>query len=166
MGREERTWAAIAASDKLWGSFVWNMFDFAADHRDEGDREGINDKGLVTHDRKVKKDAFYFYQATWTDQPVVYVTSRRFSPRLPGGATLKVYSNADSVEVAVNGQSLGPALRDGVTHVWDGLELELGSVDIEAVGTFGQEVVTDSITWEVVEALPESFTNASPIERD
>ena len=57
-----QNWKIISERPYVWGSFVWNMFDFGAAHRTEGDRPGINDKGLVTHDRKVKKDAFYFYK--------------------------------------------------------------------------------------------------------
>lgn len=56
-------WKAMAERPFVWGSFVWNMFDFGAAHRTEGDRPGVNDKGLVTRDRKIRKDAFYFYKA-------------------------------------------------------------------------------------------------------
>lgn len=64
----------IAERPFVWGTFVWNMFDFGAAHRTEGDRPGINDKGLVTFDRKVRKDAFYFYKANWNKQePMIYL---------------------------------------------------------------------------------------------
>ena len=68
-----QNWKIISERPYVWGSFVWNMFDFGAAHRTEGDRPGINDKGLVTHDRKVKKDAFYFYKANWNPEPMVRI---------------------------------------------------------------------------------------------
>lgn len=60
-------WKQIAPRNFVWGSFVWNMFDFGAAHRREGDRDGVNDKGLVTFDRKFRKDSFYFYKANWNE---------------------------------------------------------------------------------------------------
>lgn len=72
-----QNWKIISERPYVWGSFVWNMFDFGAAHRTEGDRPGINDKGLVTHNRKVKKDAFYFYKANWNPEPMVYIAGRR-----------------------------------------------------------------------------------------
>ena len=71
-------WEIIKNRPFVWGSFIWNMFDFGAAHRTEGDRPGINDKGLVTFDRAVKKDAFYFYKANWnTEVKTLYLTSKR-----------------------------------------------------------------------------------------
>jgi len=139
------------------------MFDFAADHRDEGDRPGINDKGLVTHDRQVKKDAFFFYQASWTDSPVLHITSRRYNPRPTGPATVKVYSNAETVNLSLNGRPLGPGTRDGVIHLWDPIELPPGPAQLEATARMDGEAYSDRITWEVVDLLPTPFTNASPV---
>lgn len=73
----EAAWRAMKERSWLWGTFVWNGFDFGVDSRDEGDQPGRNDKGLVTYDRKTKKDTYYFYQANWTSQPMVYIASRR-----------------------------------------------------------------------------------------
>src|SRR5947208_14344666 len=70
----EIVWQALKERPWIWGQFIWNMFDFAVDSRHEGDHLGRNDKGMVTYDRKLKKDAFYFYKANWSDEPVVYVT--------------------------------------------------------------------------------------------
>ena len=90
----------------------------------EGDRPGINDKGLVTADRKVRKDAFYYYKANWSDAPFVYITSRRFNPRPPGATIVKVYSNCDFVELFLNGHSLGG--RSGIDHVFVWPNVQLG----------------------------------------
>ena len=74
---------------------------------------GRNDKGLVTYDRQTKKDAFYFYKANWSDEPVLYITSRRFTERTNAVTDVKIYSNAQQVELLVNGNSLGADEADG-----------------------------------------------------
>jgi hypothetical protein len=94
-----RTW--------IWGTFLWNMFDFASDGRNEGDRPGINDKGLVTHNRKTKKDSFYAYKANWSHEPTLYIASRRFVDRQTDATPVTVYTNGASVELFVNGVSQG-----------------------------------------------------------
>ena len=73
----EQTYYAIKRSGFAWGSFVWNMFDFASASRNEGDMPGMNDKGLVSYDRKIRKDAFYFYQSEWSEEPVVLPGTER-----------------------------------------------------------------------------------------
>ena len=78
----------------VWGTFVWNMFDFAVSTRHEGGIPGRNDKGLVTYDRKIKKDAFFFYKANWSAEPTLYITSRRFTERTNAVTDVKIYSNA------------------------------------------------------------------------
>ena len=99
----------IQARLYLWGTFVWNMFDFASDGRSEGDTHGRNDKGLVTYDRAIRKDAFYWYKANWTTTPFVYVTSRRWTDRTVATTTVKVYGTADSVRLTLNGVPVGSA---------------------------------------------------------
>ena len=91
----------------LWSTYVWNMFDFAADARDEGGSRGRNNKGLVTYDRKLKKDAFFVYKAWWSREPFVYIAGRRFVNRAPGQRTITVYSNQKSVTLLVNGKEIG-----------------------------------------------------------
>lgn len=110
-------WAAIVhehalkyfmspSANKVWGSFVWNMFDFAVDIRKEGGMPGMNDKGLVTYDRKIKKDAFFIYKSYWSREPVVYITSKRFTERENPKTDIKIYSNADSVTLYLNGREI------------------------------------------------------------
>ena len=91
----------------LWATHVWNMFDFAADMRNEGGIKGRNNKGLVTMDRKVKKDAYYVYKAYWTKEPMVYITSRRFVDRAPGERDVRIYTNCDTVTLTLNGKVYG-----------------------------------------------------------
>jgi beta-galactosidase len=125
------------------------MFDFAADKRSEGDHMGRNDKGLVTADRKIRKDAFYFYKANWRpDEPLIYVTGRRFDPRPSGSQPIKVYSNAESVELFVNGKSLGKRQGDTCVFVWPEAVLRDGENVVRAVGTMktGRRI-NDTIRW-------------------
>lgn len=88
----------------LWSTHVWNMFDFAADARDEGGCKGRNNKGLMTYDRKIKKDSFYIYQAYWTQAPMVHICGSRFTDRAPGQRNVTVYTNCPSVTLYVNGK--------------------------------------------------------------
>ncbi len=90
----------------LWSTHAWNMFDFAADARNEGGSVGINNKGLVTYDRKTYKESFYIYQAYWTDKPMVHVCGERFPNRGPEEQEVIVYSNCDSVTLYVNGEAV------------------------------------------------------------
>ena len=93
---EERPW--------LWATHVWNMFDFAADGRDEGGKHGENQKGLVTIDRKLRKDAFYLYKAYWSKEAFVHLCGRRYVDRAEEVTKIKVYSNQPSVALYVDGK--------------------------------------------------------------
>lgn len=93
--------------DFVWATHVWNMFDFAADARDEGGCKGMNNKGLVTFDRKYKKDSFYAYKAWLSDEPFVHLCSKNYVDRDEDVTTVKVYSNLPEVELFVNGESVG-----------------------------------------------------------
>ena len=90
----------------LWSTHVWNMFDFAADARDQGGEPGMNHKGLVTFDRKTKKDSFYLYKAWWSEDPFVHICAKRFAERTRNEIEVKVYSNRKSVALFVNGEKL------------------------------------------------------------
>ncbi|MDE6675120.1 MAG: glycoside hydrolase family 2 protein [Acetatifactor sp.] len=100
---EKRPW--------LWATHVWNLFDFAADGRDEGGKHGENQKGLVTFDRRTRKDAFYLYKAAWNKKPMVHICGSRYVDRAEDVTEVKVYSNADQVSLYVDGQHF--AIRDG-----------------------------------------------------
>ena len=87
----------------LWATHVWNLFDFAADGRDEGGKHGVNQKGLVTMDRRLKKDAFYLYKAYWSKAPFVHVCGSRYVDRIEDVTEIKVYSNQKKVTLFVDG---------------------------------------------------------------
>jgi beta-galactosidase len=119
------------------------MFDFASDGRDEGDRPGLNDKGLVTADRKTRKDAFYWYQANWSSKPVVHITAARDTPRFTSGTDVKVYANTPEVSLTVNGVQLGTRVPEDHVATWSGVTLRPGRNTV--VATSGG--VTDRVTW-------------------
>jgi beta-galactosidase len=121
------------------------MFDFAVDSRAEGDTNGRNDKGLVTYDRKTKKDAFFWFKANWSLDPVVYVTSRRFTPRTTATVPVKVYSNLESVELFVNGSSQGSKTAADHRFLWSNVPLTQGANTIEARGA--GTMVSDMVSW-------------------
>ena len=91
----------------MWATHVWNMFDFGADSRNEGGENGQNHKGLVTFDRKYKKDSFYAYKAWLSDEPFVHICGKRYVDRVEETTKVTVYSNQPEVELFANGVSLG-----------------------------------------------------------
>ena len=97
----------IAERPYIWATHVWNMFDFAADARAEGGENGMNHKGLVTFDRKYKKDSFYAYKAWLNPEPMVHICSKRYVDRVEDVTRVTVYSNCDEVELFRNGESVG-----------------------------------------------------------
>lgn len=149
----EQNWRGIRDLPYLWGSFIWVGFDLASDGRSEGDRNGINDKGLVTYDRAVRKDAYYWYQANWSDQPMLHLAERRHDYRTQARVTIRAYSNQPSVRLTVNGRALPemPVIDHVVT--WTDVVLTPGSNRIElSSGDLREEAVW---TYDQNAALPE-----------
>ena len=107
----EQSWKQLARRTYLWGTWAWNGFDFATTVRREGESQDINTKGIVTYDREIKKDVFYFYRANWSADPTVHITGRRYRDRAYPVAEVRVYSNAPLTTLAVNGVSLGSKTR-------------------------------------------------------
>lgn len=144
----EQYWRVISTKNYFWGTFVGAMFDFGSASRREGTRAGINDHGLVTFDRTVKKDAYYFYKANWNkDERFVYLASRRFVERSTPVQTFTVYSPCEMVQLIINGEPLAQIASDGQgTFVWRGCKLRRGENLIEARSIDG---LTDSYTIEV-----------------
>ncbi|BET68554.1 glycoside hydrolase family 2 TIM barrel-domain containing protein [Opitutales bacterium ASA1] len=130
----EGNWAAIVERSWVWGCFVWAMFDFASAWRTEGGYRGLNDKGLVTADRGLRKDAFFFYRALWSAAPTLYLTSRRHILREEATTPVKVYSNLGDVHLTVCGRKMRAGRRDGVVWTWEEIVLEPGENTIEVVG--------------------------------
>ena len=141
----EAYWRQIRARPWLWGSFVWVGFDLASAGRDEGDRPGINDKGLVTYDRLVRKDAFFWYRAQWSRAPVVYITSRRHTLRTAGPAAVKVYTNAARVTLELNGKAIGSKEPSDCIALWPQVTLAAGRNVLRVKTEAG---LTDTVIWE------------------
>jgi beta-galactosidase len=144
----EAAWAQMKTHPFVWGTFVWNMFDFAASSRHEGNIPGRNDKGLVTYDRQTKKDAFYFYKANWSDEPTLYITSRRFTERTNAVTDVKIYSNAGKVELLLNGKSEGE-LGNGTNgiFIWKNVTLKPGENEVVAKTDRDGQKLSDSCVW-------------------
>jgi beta-galactosidase len=147
----EVSWKALATRPFLWGKFITFIFDLASDGRNEGDSAGRNDKGLVTYDRKTKKDAYFFYQATWSDSPMVHITGRRFDPRTEAVTDIKVYANTPTVALTVNGRSLGEKTSADHVFVWPAVTLQPGANHVEARGTIDGATISDSVSWTLAE---------------
>jgi beta-galactosidase len=103
---------------------------------------------MVTYDRLVKKDAFYWYKANWTNTPFVYITSRRWTNRTVATTTIKVYGSVDSVTLKLNGVALGPA-KTSTNHVytWPNVTLQNGTNTVVATGSRSGTTFTDTVTW-------------------
>ena len=114
----------------MWATHVWNMFDFAADARDQGGEPGMNHKGLVTFDRKTRKDSFYLYKAWWSDENFVHICSKRFTDRTEKEIEVKVYSNQNTVALYADGKKLAEQTGEHIFRFRVPLH---GKVELKAV---------------------------------
>ena len=103
---DERPW--------IWSSHVWNMFDFGCAARNEGGVAGRNNKGLVTIDRKTKKDSYYIYKAYWNKEPMVHLCGKRYAQRAGETTQIRVYSNLPTVTLYLNGEKVGEQTAEKV----------------------------------------------------
>lgn len=154
----EAHWGVLSKHPEVWGKFIWNMFDFAVDSRKEGDHAGRNDKGLITYDRKTKKDAFFFYKANWSDEPTLHLTATRFAVRGIQQIPVKIYSNAPEVELFVNGKSLGKKTNTLATFLWENVTLNEGPNAVRAAATINGKQLEDTCSW--------TYTPGAPAEVD
>lgn len=126
---------SLAPDSLFWGIFVGNLFDYGAAMRTWGEGNGINDCGLVTFDRKYRKDAFYLYKANWNaGDPFVYIAERRWNRRSARKQQIKVYTNLPEVTLFVNGEAKGVAQPVGGMALWNDILLEEGENVIEVRG--------------------------------
>ncbi len=124
----------------MWATHVWNMFDFGADARNEGGENGQNHKGLITFDRKYKKDSFYAYKAWLSDEPFVHLCGKRYVDRVEDVTKVTVYSNQKTVELFANGVSLG--VKEAPDHFFYFEVPNVGTTKLEAVsGEYRDESV-------------------------
>lgn len=148
----EQVYAEMAKREYIWGTYVWNMFDFGSGIRHEGDIGATNTKGLVTFDRKTKKDPFYFYKAQWSKEPVVYIVGRRYIERNYPTAGVKVYSNTDSVTLKLNGtavKTMSAAQCPNKICDFGNIKLASGDNELAVEGALAGKTAKDNITWKL-----------------
>ena len=144
----EGNWSAFAQRPYMWAKYIWVFADFQSAIRNEGGKPGITDKGLVTYDRKIKKDAFYFYKANWSTEPMIYITSRRFTKRPEASVQVKVYSNLRENTLYVNGKKIGKQKSDSLHRVvWQNVTLSKGENRIRVEGKSKAGVIEDTCVW-------------------
>ena len=148
---DERPW--------MWSSHVWNMFDFGCAARNEGGVAGRNNKGLVTMDRKIRKDSFYIYQAYWSEKPMVHICGRRYAQRAGETTEVRVYSNQPTVKLYLNGSLLEEKTAEKVFVFTVALQDGGNTLVAEANG------VKDSISLEKVEKEPAIYVLPEVNER-
>ncbi|MDR1624057.1 MAG: beta-galactosidase [Tannerellaceae bacterium] len=145
----EYQWSIISKHPYILASYLWNMFDFCAPLWTRGSVPARNMKGLVTFDRKIKKDAYFWYKANWSKDPVVYLTQRRNTDREKQTTSVTIYSNTGIPAVYLNGKSL-PNIREGYTsvhYIIDSVTLAKGSNTLKAVTVHNGKTYEDSIEW-------------------
>jgi beta-galactosidase len=143
----EASWSALRQRPYVWGSFIWNLFDFSSDARREGDLTDINEKGLVSYDRQIRKDTFYFYRADWSSQPTLHLVGRRYVDRPYAVLDVKAYSNATRANLSVNGIDQGAASCSDAICLWHSVHLQPGSNELRAAADIGGTAVSDSLQW-------------------
>ena len=129
----------FAARPYLWATHQWNCFDFAADARNEGGVQGRNNKGLITYDRKIKKDAFYVYKAWWNPEPMVWVSGGRFVNRAPEERNIIVYTNQANITLFVNGEAMETKKAEDHMVVFENVALKDGENTVCAKSCCGVE---------------------------
>lgn len=142
----EESWKQLKARHYLFANWIWNMFDFSSDLRQEGDAIDLNDKGVVTYDRKTRKDAFYFYRANWSDKPTLHLVGRRYAERAYVLNDIKAYSNADAVTLSIDGQQIAAQPCPDRICVWPQITLHAGANHIVGTAMIHGVAVRDEMT--------------------
>nr|WP_044657058.1 glycoside hydrolase family 2 TIM barrel-domain containing protein [Bacteroides acidifaciens] len=144
----EGNWGSFMKRPYLWAKFIWVFADFPSYMRQEGEVDGYNDKGLVTQDRKTKKDAFYFYKANWNPEPMIYITSRRFVKRDNPVTDIKIYTNLKNATLYINNKKVGTMRPDEMNRiVWKDIRLDKGRNAIRVEGKGDKGSFTDTCDW-------------------
>ena len=145
----EYQWSVIAAHPYIIASYLWNTFDFCAPMWVRGGVPARNMKGLVTFDRKIKKDSYFWYKANWSKEPVLYLTQRRNWDREKKETSVTVYSNIGTPKVYLNGKEL-TGIREGYTpvhYIIDNITLDMGKNIVKTVVVKNGKTYEDEIEW-------------------
>ena len=113
----EENWRDMVKRPYAWCKFIWQYSDNPSSIRDEGDYKGMNDKGIVTWDRKTFKDSYYFYKANWNSEPMLYIAARRYTLRTEAQTDVKVYTNQPQATLYLNGKRIGKAKKDEINRI-------------------------------------------------
>ncbi|MGY0038462.1 DUF4982 domain-containing protein [Pedobacter sp. NJ-S-72] len=146
----EVQWPIIARHPGIAASYIWNMFDFATPMWNRGSMPARNMKGLVTFDRKLKKDAFYWYKANWSKEPVLYLTERRMVERKHAITPVTVYSNIGQPVLFLNGKKTAIQPVQGtnkVQFIFKDVQLKKGKNILKTVVKQDNKTFTDTIEW-------------------
>ncbi len=162
----ERSWEQVRHDPHVWGTFLWLMFDFASDGRSEGGTPGLNDKGMVTQDRKIRKDTFFFYKANWRpDDPLLYIASNRAINRTVAHTDVKAYTTYGEAELTINGKKVGETIQPSEVHVllWHDVTLQPGKNTVAVTSRDPQgRAVRASCEWILTEAPALPGPTATP----
>ncbi|TKC07099.1 glycoside hydrolase family 2 protein [Pedobacter frigoris] len=151
----EKHWAEFKKRPFIWGKFIWVLADFGSSIRTEGDHDAINDKGLVTYDRSIKKDAFYFYKANWNPEPMLYIAERRNTERTKPAASVKVFANVQNAELWVNGKEYGKKEKNDLnTILWENVLLKPGKNTILVKSKVKGKWLEDTCEWTLKQPAP------------
>ncbi|WP_320163994.1 glycoside hydrolase family 2 TIM barrel-domain containing protein [uncultured Trichococcus sp.] len=153
----ETVWKIFEKRPFLWATYAWNMFDFGANIRDEGGVKGRNNKGLITYDRKIKKDAFYLYKAHWSDEKFVHITGKRFVDRTDDTIQIKVYSNCNEVNLSVNGGETTTLTSEDKIFVFENISLKEGINEVKVFAKDGNISLQDVAIFNKVDNPNESY---------
>lgn len=145
----EYQWNAIQKHPYIIASYLWNMFDFATPMANRGGIPARNMKGLITFDRKTKKDVFYFYKANWSQSPVLYITQRRNTEREKKQTSITIYSNIGTPKVYLNGQELTKSHKGytDIHYIFEPVTLAMGKNTIRTIAEKNGKEYVDEIIW-------------------
>jgi len=144
-------WAIIEKHPYILASYLWNTFEFAVPMWNRGGVNARNLKGLISFDRKRKKDSFYWYKANWNPEPMIYIANRRDNKRTHAQTRVQVFANLDKVSLLVNGKEITGKQGVNKRHwIFEGITLQKGANKIQAKGTANGKALSDEMEWELV----------------
>jgi beta-galactosidase len=160
----EELWLQMANKPYLWCKLSWSMADWATGGIKAPSlwpSDGLGRMGLVTNDRRTRKDVFYWYKANWSKEPVLHIAERRFTPRQFREFDLRVYSNLKTaLTVTVNGAAVAaPPDIHGVRHLWPDLRAPAGRTTVTVTAQVGGRTLSDSVAWDLPDVLPIKSTS-------
>ena len=174
----EGNWECFAQRPYMWCKTIWHFADIQSYQRKEGEHDGFNDKGLITYDRQIRKDAFYFYKANWNPEPMIYISARRFTRRWEAQTDVRVYTNLPKVTLYVNDRKVGTMKPDEIHRaLFNGVTLQQGDNRIRVEGQIPaslrrgsdrQRMISDEVIWNIdpanAPAAPASATEKATQE--